>query len=107
MDEIDGADVEGRRHADLAAEAQHPFNEIEAHSPEVETAVDMAPLDIDEAARIDRFGEAREEPHRERRARPKRADQEFAIERGEFEGHWATLSAGGRAGQRAGPAALC
>ena len=107
MDEIDRADVEGRGHAHLAAKAQHPFNEIEARSPEVETAVDMAPLDIDEATRIDCFGETHEEPHRERRARPVRAGQEFAIKRGEFEGHWGH-AIGGRSGRSmCAPAALC
>ena len=100
MDEVDRADVEGGGHADPAAEAQYPFNEIEARPPEIQTAVDMAPFDIDLAARIDRFGEAHEEPHRERRARPKRAGQEFAIERG-------ATHRRGRVGQRAGPAALC
>ena len=54
----------------------------------IETAVDMRRLDIDEGARVDRFGEAHEEPHREGRAAAVGAAQEFAIERGEVERHW-------------------
>ena len=68
MDQIDRADVEGRGHANLAAELGQLQHEIEARAAEIEAAVDMRRLDIDEAARADRLGEAREEPHRERRS---------------------------------------
>ena len=87
MDEIERADVEGRRHANLAAELGQLQHEIEARAAEIETAVDMRRLDVDEAARADRLGEAREEPHRESRAAAMRAGHEFAIERGEVERH--------------------
>ena len=88
MNEIDRADVEGCRHANLAAEFDHPFGEIEAGAPVIETAVDMRRLDVDEGARVDRFGEAHKEPHGEGRAAAMRAAQEFAIERGEIDSHW-------------------
>ena len=88
MNEIDRADIEGCRHANLAAEFDHPFGEVEAGAPMIETAVDMRRLDVDEGARVDRFGEAHKEPHGEGRAAAMHAAQEFAIERGEIESHW-------------------
>ena len=72
----------------LPPRLDHPLGEIEARPPEIEAAVDMRGLDVDEAPRADRLGEAHEEPHRERRARAMRAGDKLAIERGEFEGHW-------------------
>ena len=68
MNEVDRADVEGCRHANLAAEFDHPLGEVEAGAPMIETAVDMAPLDVEEGARVDRFGEAHKEAHGEGRA---------------------------------------
>ena len=88
MNKVDRADVEGCRHANPAAEFDHPFNEIEAGAPMVETSVNMRRLDVDEGARVDRFGEAHEEPHGERRAPVVHARQKFAIERGEVQSHW-------------------
>ena len=87
MNEIDRADVEGCRHANLAAKFDHPFGEVEAGAPMIKTAVDMRRLDVDEGARVDRFGEAHKEPHGEGRARAVNAAQEFAIEWGEVESH--------------------
>ena len=81
------ADIEGRRHADLAAELGHPEHEVEARAAKIETAVDVRRLDVDEAGRAHRLGEAREEPHRERRAPAMAAVKEFEIERGEVERH--------------------
>ena len=83
MDQIDRADVEGRGHANLAAELGQLQHEIEARAAEIETAVDMRRLDIDEAGRADRLGEARDEPHRERRAAAVGAAHKFAISWGE------------------------
>ena len=87
MDQIERADVEGRGHANLAAEIGQLKHEIKARAAEIETAVDMRRLDIDEAERADRLGETREEPHRERRAAAMGAAEEFVIERGEVERH--------------------
>jgi hypothetical protein len=87
MDQIDRADVEGCGHANLAAEVDHPFGEIEARSPMIEAAVDMRRLDVDERARVDRFREAHEEPHGERRSRAMHAADKFAIVWGEVESH--------------------
>ena len=70
MDQVDRADVEGCRHADLAAKVDHPFGEIEARPPMIKTAVDVRRLDVEEGARVDRFGEAHKEPHGEGRASP-------------------------------------
>jgi hypothetical protein len=80
MDQVDRADVEGRGHANLAAEVDHPFGEIEARSPMIETAVDMRRLDVDERARAGRLREAHEEPHGERRSGAMHAADKFAIE---------------------------
>ena len=98
MNEIDRADVEGCRHADLAAKFDHPIREVEARAPVIEAPVDMAPLDIEESARVDRFGEAHKKPHGEGRAAAVRAGQKFAIERGEVESHPGD-AIGGRAGR--------
>ena len=87
MNQIERADVEGRGHANLAAELGQLQHEIEARAAEIETAVDMRRLDIDETGRADRLGEARDEPHRKRRAAAVRAGHEFAIERGEVGRH--------------------
>jgi hypothetical protein len=87
MDEIERADVEARRHADLASERGHALDEIEARAAEIETAVDMRLLDGDEGARIDRLGEADQEPHGESRRPAVDAVGEFAVEVGQFEGH--------------------
>ena len=87
MDQVEGADIEGRRHADLAAERAHSQDEIEARTAEIETAVDMRRLDIDEAGRANRLGEARKQPHRESRAAAVGAAHEFAVERREVERH--------------------
>src|ERR1700689_2933117 len=54
MNQVDRADVEGCRHANPAAEFDHPFGEVEARAPMVKTAVDMRSLDVDEGARVDR-----------------------------------------------------
>ena len=83
MNKVNRADVERCRHANLAAKVDHPFREIEAGAPMIKTAVDMRSLDVDEGARVDRFGEAHKEPHGEGRARAVNAVQEFAIEWGE------------------------
>ena len=88
MDKVDRSDIEGCRHANLAAEFDHPFGEVEAGAPVIETAVDMRRLDVDERARIDGFGEAHKEAHGEGCASAMRAADEFAIERGEVESHW-------------------
>ena len=53
----------------------------------IKTAVDMRRLDVDEGARVDRFGEADKEPHSEGRAAAMGAAEEFAIEWGEVESH--------------------
>ena len=92
MDQVDRADVEGGRHANLAAEVDHAFGEVEARAPMIKTAVDMRRLDVDEGARIDGVGETHEKTHGEGRARAMRAAEEFTIERGEVKSHsWATL----------------
>jgi hypothetical protein len=87
VDQIDRTYVEGRRHADLAAEVEHPLGEIETRPPMVETSVDMRRLDVEEGAGVDRFGESDEEPHGESRAPAVLAGQEFAIEGRKVEGH--------------------
>src|SRR5208337_60548 len=84
VDEIDRADVERRGRPHFSAEGDEPLDEIEARPAEIETAVDMGGLDVDEAARIDRFRKAGDEPHGERRRWPTYAGQELAIEGGEF-----------------------
>ena len=88
MNKVNRAHVERCRHANLAAKVDHPFSEIEARTPVVETAVNMRRLDVEEGARVNRFGEPREEPHGEGRARPVHAGQEFVVERGEVQSHW-------------------
>src|SRR5208337_2663755 len=85
VDEIDRADVERRGRPHFSAERDEPLDEIEARPAEIETAVDMGGLDVDEAARIDRFCKAGDEPHGERRRRPAPAGQELAIEGGELD----------------------
>jgi len=80
MNEVDRADVEGCRHANLAAEFDHPFGEVEAGASMIETAIDMRRLDVDEGARVDRFGKAHKKPHGEGRAAAMLAVHEFAIE---------------------------
>ncbi len=108
MDQVDRADIEACRNADPAAERDHPFGEIEARAPVIETAVDMRRLDVEEGGRVDRFGEALKEAHGEGGALPMRAVQEFAIERGEVGSHSrARLPAAGRGGQCARTAGLC
>ena len=87
MDQVDRADVEGGRHANLAAEVDHAFGEVEARAPMIKTAVDMRRLDVDEGARVDGVGETHEKTHGEGRAGPMRAAEEFTIERGEVESH--------------------
>ena len=101
MDEIDRAHVEGRWHANFAAERRHPLDEIEARLPEVKTAVDVRPLDVNETARIDRVGEAQQQAHRERRSPAMRACNQFAVKGREFNSHGVKLAARGSAGQRA------
>jgi hypothetical protein len=88
MNKVDGANVEGCRDANLTAEVNHSFGEIEAGAPMIKTTVDMRRLDVDEGVRVDRFGEAHEEPYGERRAPVVHARQKFAIERGEVQSHW-------------------
>ena len=87
MDQIDRADVEGRRHANFAAQVDHPFGEIEADAPVVETSVDVRRLDVEEGARADRFSEAHKQPHGEHRACAVYAGKKFTIERGEVDSH--------------------
>ncbi len=87
MDQVDRADIERRRNADLAAEFDDPFGEVEAGASMIEAAIDMRRLDVDEGTRVDRFREAHEQPHGEGCARAMDAAQEFAIERGKVKGH--------------------
>ena len=108
MDQVDRADIEACRNADLAAERDHPFGEIEARASVIEAAVDMRALDVEEGGRAHRFGEALKEAHGEGAALPMRAVEKFAIERGEVESHSRPrLPAAGRGGQCARVAALC
>ena len=109
MDQVDRADIEACRDADRAAERDHPFGEIEARTPVIETAVDMRRLDVEKGARADRFGEALKEAHGEGRPLPMPAAQEFAIERGEVGSHRGDATGGRaarsmRAGKRLAPA---
>ena len=99
MDQVDRADVEGCRNADLAAKRDHPFGEIEARAPVIEAAVDMSRLDVEEGGeRRPPRRSADKEPHGEA-PRPAHARrQKFAIERGEVGGH-SGRGYGGRAGR--------
>src|SRR5271156_4402986 len=87
MDEIERADIEASRHAHPAAEGSHALDKIEARPTEIETAVDMRLLDRDEGARIDSFGKAHQEPHRERRRAAMHAAGKLPVKVGKFEGH--------------------
>ena len=65
MDEVHGADVQGRWDAHTPAELDEALDEIETNLPVVEAAVDVGGLRVDEALGLNCPSEADEEPHRE------------------------------------------
>ncbi len=70
MDQIHGPDIQGRRHAHLAAETEHVFGKVEARLAVIEASVDMGAGDIDETLRADRFAVAHQQTHGEGRRAP-------------------------------------
>ena len=92
MDEIERADIEAGRHADLAAEGDHPLDEVEAGAAEIEATVDMRRLDVEKGFGGDRFSEADEQPHGEGRGGAVRPMQKRTVEFGEFETHLGRLA---------------
>ncbi len=94
MDEINRSDVERRWNADLSAERDHALDEVEARAPKIEAAINMRRLDVEEALRPDRLGEANEQPHRKGGAAAMRACENVLIEARKIERHARTMRSG-------------
>ena len=64
VNEIDRADVETRRHSYATAARDEPLDEIEAHLPVIEAAVDVGARDVEKRRCAYSLGEADEHLHR-------------------------------------------